>query len=335
MKRFKKPAMLVLLVGAVASLVWWWHQGQVFPSTDDAYLGTDVVTIGTEITGRVAEVSVAENAYVKAGDVLFVLDNAAVKAALDTAQAQFDLAVQAPGATGSNVAAAEAQVASTAAAVQVAEVAYTRAEALFKLGDASQAALDQATAARDQALAQNRSAEAALAAARDQLGGTGADNAGVRAALGALSLAQLNVERSTVRAPVAGWVTNLSLRPGQVVSAGQPLFALIEDGEWWVDANFKETDLERIRLGQPVTVTLDMYPDEQLQGTVESIAAGSGAAFSLLPPENATGNWVKVTQRFGVRVRLQKPAPEKALTLRVGSSATATVDTTVPVGSTP
>ena len=118
----------------------------------------------------------------------------------------------------------------------------------------------------------------------------------------------------------------MTLRPGATVQAGQPLFAIIEANRWWVDANFKETDLARIKVGQPATVRLDMYPDTTFDGTVESISAGSGASFSVLPPENASGNWVKVTQRFPVRIALTNPPADKPL--RVGASAWVTIDTT-------
>ena len=133
---------------------------------------------------------------------------------------------------------------------------------------------------------------------------------------------------SHVHTRVAGWVERLDVSTtGEMVQAGQPLFAIIEANRWWVDANFKETDLARIKPGQKATIRLDMYPGTTLDGVVESISAGSGATFSVLPPENATGNWVKVTQRFPVRIKItSSPAPDKPL--RMGASATVTIDTT-------
>lgn len=140
------------------------------------------------------------------------------------------------------------------------------------------------------------------------------------------------MEHATIIAPTRGWVANISLRPGQVVGVGQPLFSLVEDGEWWVDGNFKETDLARIRPGQPVSLTIDMYPGTKVNGSVESIGAGSGAVFSLLPAQNASGNWVKITQRFPVRIRLSDKPKDPALQLRVGASVTVTINTTVNQG---
>ncbi|MFZ1725561.1 MAG: HlyD family secretion protein [Albidovulum sp.] len=327
MKRYKTPGLIAVVVAIGFGMWWWWQHGKTYPSTDDAYLGANILNISPEVGGRVSEVAVAEHGYVKSGEVLFRIDPGALVAALNMAQAEFDQATQTAGAASSDVTAAEAQVANADAALRQVQMDFDRAEKLFKLGDVAKAALDQASATRDQAQAQKDAAEAALAAVRDQLGTTGAQNAGVRAALAALTEARLNLDHATVRAPADGWIANLTLRPGEFVTSGQPLFALVEDGDWWVDGNFKETDLERIRPDQPVTLSVDMYPGTELKGTVTSIGAGSGAVFSLLPPENATGNWVKVTQRFPVRIRLDETPADKTLQLRVGASVTATVDT--------
>ena len=323
-----KTLVLVLIVGAMGvGLWWWWQHGKTYPSTDDAYLGANVVSIAPQVAGRVSEVAVEENSYVGAGDVLFQIDTNLLEAALQLAQARVDEATQAAGTAGSDVNAAAAQVSIADAALRQQQLDFDRVERLFRLKDVSQAAMDQAIASRDQAAAQKQAAEAALAAARDQLGGTGDQNAGIRIALAGLAQAQIDMDNATIRAPAAGWVANLTLRRGSYVTVGQPLFSLVEDGAWWVDGNFKETDLARIRPGQPVTLDIDMYSGTEIKGTVESIGAGSGAVFSLLPPENATGNWVKVTQRFPVRIALDETSTDQALQLRVGASVTATVDT--------
>lgn len=134
-----------------------------------------------------------------------------------------------------------------------------------------------------------------------------------------LDQAQLDLTWTHVTAPANGWVTNVALRAGDVVTANQPLFALISDGQFWVDANFKETELAEIESSQRAVIYVDMYPDHPFEGTVQSISGGTGSAFSLLPPQNATGNWVKVTQRVPVRVRVVNPDPD--FPLRIGSSA--------------
>ena len=139
-----------------------------------------------------------------------------------------------------------------------------------------------------------------------------------------LAQAQLNLAYTNIKAPVSGWVTNLTLRTGDIISANQPLFALISDEEYWADANFKETEMQHIKPGQTATIVTDLYPGHTFRGRVESISGGAGSAFSLLPPQNATGNWVKVTQRIPVRVHIMNP--DAKYPLRIGISATVTVN---------
>lgn len=143
--------------------------------------------------------------------------------------------------------------------------------------------------------------------------------ASLNLAKAALDQANLDYSWTTVTAPANGWVTNVSLSVGDVIAANQPLFALISNSEFWVDANFKETELESIKSGQRVKVRVDMYPDQTFEGVVQSISGGTGTVFSLLPPQNATGNWVKITQRIPVRIRILNPNP--AYPLRIGTSA--------------
>ncbi|MFN5999538.1 MAG: HlyD family efflux transporter periplasmic adaptor subunit [Paracoccaceae bacterium] len=320
-----KPLLLVgLLVAAAGGLYTWWAHQEAFPSTDDATLQADVLTIAPQVAGKVETVAVVENGYVKAGDVLFTLDAAAMQAAVNAARAQLDLATLSTGASTNEVAAAEANVTSATAALAQAEADIARDSKLAASGDLAPAGLEKTQTARDQAAAAKAAAEAALAAARDQAGGGRAP--AIKAAQAALDQAQLALSHATVTAPASGWVANLRLRPGQVVSAGQPLFSIVEDGNWWVDANFKETDLAHIVPGQSVAIDIDMYPGQSLTGKVESLGAGSGAVFSLLPAQNATGNWVKVTQRFPVRISLDPLPFGSPVQLRVGASVTATVD---------
>lgn len=141
----------------------------------------------------------------------------------------------------------------------------------------------------------------------------------------ALAKAELDLSYTRVVAPKNGKIANLTLRQGSMVEAGAPLFALVETDEWWVKANFKETELARIHRGQPASIELDMYPGHSFHGEVQSINPASGTAFSLLPPENATGNWVKVTQRFPVKVMIKNP--DAAHPLRVGASSQVVIDT--------
>ena len=320
-----KPILLIgLLLASAGGMYKWWAYQAAFPSTDDATLQADILTIAPQVAGKIETVAVAENAHVKAGDVLFTLDAGALQAAFDMARAQLDLATQSSAASTDQIAAAEANMTSATAALSQAEADLARDTTLAASGDVAEAAVQKLQTAVDQAAAAKSAAQAALNAARDQAGD--GRTPAIKAAQAALDQAALALSHATVTAPASGWIANLRLRPGQVVSVGQPLFSIVEDSDWWVDANFKETDLARITPGQSVAISIDMYPGLSLTGKVESLGAGSGAVFSLLPPQNATGNWVKVTQRFPVRIPLDPLPSGSPIQLRVGASVTATVD---------
>ncbi|MEZ5473928.1 MAG: HlyD family secretion protein [Steroidobacteraceae bacterium] len=328
MSRFKLLLLLLAIAALAVGLAFWWRHQEIYPSSDDAYLQAHILTIAPQIGGAVSEVAIAENQRVEQNAVLFRIDSTDLELARDAAMAQVELARRTALAVGDNVAAASAQLAGARASLENAASELARNEELLNSALVARSVVDQFLAQRNEAAAQVAAAQANLTAAKSQAGTRGEDNPSVRAAVAQLKRAARNLQYSEVSAPATGWIANLSLRPGQVVTADQPLFSLVEDGSWWVDANFKETDLQRIRPDQPATVTIDMYPGVELHGTVESIGAGSGAAFSLLPPENATGNWVKVTQRFPVRIKIARSPADQALQLRVGASVTATVDTT-------
>ena len=323
----------LVVIGALAIVagvgMWfWWRHSALHPSTDDAYLTANIVTVVPQIGGKVVQVDVIENQRIAAGDALFTIEDTEMQAAVAAAQARLDIAMQGTGVSDADISQAEARLAAARANQSNAQLTYDRQGALFAKGDVARAALDQAQAQLDVTIAEVAAAEASLKAARDQHGSSGADNAQVRAAQAELDQAKLSLGYARVIAPTSGWAANITLRPGQVVSDGQQLFSIVEDNGWWIEANFKETDLDRIRPGQPATVSIDMYPNLRLKGHVDSIGAGSGASFSLLPSENASGNWVKVTQRFPVRVALDEVPSDPALQLRTGASTTVTVDTT-------
>lgn len=221
------------------------------------------------------------------------------------------------------VAAAEAQVSQRQAELKNAQSNNLRQQQLVRQGFLSKQGSEAARTQAETAAAALHAAQANLEQARSTLGATGESNANIKAAQAAVNQAQLDLEHAHVVAPTQGTIANLSLRPGNTVQPGVPLFALIGNQEYWVDANFKETELERIHPGATATVTVDMYPDHPFRGVVESVSAGAGTVFSLLPPQNATGNWVKVTQRVPVRVRIVNPDP--AFPLRIGTTATVEV----------
>ncbi len=327
MKNLKTIILLATVVAIGIGLRWWWQHEKLYPSTDDAYIRANILNITPQINGRVTRVAVSENDYIQAGDLLVQLDTAPMEAALQAAKAQYEIAQQNVGAAASNVLVAMARLVSAKAALTQAEVSFDRTQKLFQQRDVAAAVLDQVRTARDAAQADVAAAEAAVAAAKSQAGTAGGSNAAIQAALANLTMAQINLGYSRITAPVSGWVSNVTLQPGTIVMPGSPLFALVEDGNWWIEANFKETDLARIRPTQNVSVNVDMYPGLKLKGKVQSLGAGSGAVFSLLPPQNASGNWVKVTQRFPVRIALDQPPKDTAMPLRVGASVSVKVDT--------
>ena len=309
----------VLIAAALLALRYWQHSRQ-YASTDNAYINANTVEIAAQINGPVIRVYVSDNQLVASGDPLFDIDPSPFHLAVEKAQAQLRLAEQAVGQQLAAVAAAQAQVAQREAELRNAESNNARTQRLVRQGFLSRQGSEAARTQAETAAAALHAAQANLEQARRALGTEGDQNASVLAARAALDQAELDLRHTHVTAPTAGKVANLSLRPGNTVQAGVPLFALISNKEFWVDANFKETELEQIHPGQPATVTVDMYPDHPFQGVVESVSGGSGTVFSLLPPQNATGNWVKVTQRVPVRVRITDPDPR--FPLRIGTTAT-------------
>lgn len=323
-------ALLVLLAATIGGVLLYWRHTEIYPSTDNAYTGADVVRVASQINGVVKQVYVQDDDKVASGDPLFDLDPTLYDAALRNARAQFDAAASAAGTAADALKAAADKLESKRAALEDAIGKYRDAKDAQKPGQAPSDQLTAALKGWHDALQAFNDAESEFAKAQDAKITVTTPTVQLRAAAAGLDKATHDRVQTHVTAPAAGWVTNVSLRPGAIVQAGTPAFAIVEDGDWWVDANFKETDLGRIKPGQKATIHLDMYPGLTLDGAVESISAGSGATFSVLPPENATGNWVKVTQRFPIRIKITSaPNPDKPL--RMGSSASVTIDTTEPV----
>ena len=317
---------LVCSVAVVAGGVGWWRVASRQVSTDDAYVGAQVVQIAPRVGGRVSSVAVWEGQTVRRGDVLFRLDAEPYELAVDAARARLTQAREAVSSGMASVEAAHAETLAQAQLAQNATALATRDDALVARGFLSPQAGDTARSAARAAQQSTQAAAAHERQARAGVGMPGEANAGVQAAEAALAQARLDLAHTVVRAPADGRIAQLTLRPGAMLEADAPQFALVENARYWVDANFKETDLAQIQVGQRARVNIDMLPGHTFAGTVSSIGAGAGSAFSLLPPENASGNWVKVTQRVPVRILLD--AVETNATPAVGASATATVDLT-------
>ncbi len=321
MKSLKLVAAIGLLAAIAVGLALYWRHEERYPSTRDAYIGANIIYVAARVTGQVSKVSVVENQQVNAGDLLFSIDQTQFKAAVDQAQANMDSAMQQANAFSRQITAAQAAVDSSQSFFETAQNNLERAKALFSNGDLAQASLDQTTSEFAQASARLTTSQAELAALQS---GLEARQDAVLSSQAQLEIAKADLAWTKVTAAADGWIANLTLRPGSSVSANIPQFSIVEASDWWIDANFKETALHRIRPGQSVRVQIDMLPSAKLTGRVASIGRGSGDTFSLLPSENASGNWVKVTRRFPVRIELDPTdAP-----LRVGGSSKVIVDTT-------
>ncbi len=331
-RREKRPArkqvkwIITALVLAVAGYFGYryWHEASLFVSTDDAYVRANQVEITAQVAGPVVKVYVRDQQAVKTGDPLFDIDARNYEIALERAKAQLQIARQAMSQEGAAIASAQAVLAQRRAEEQNARSVWNRNQQLVKSGFISPQASETSRTQLTTAEAAVKAAQAEVEKAKSALGRSGEDNAAVQAAAAAVKQAELDLQRTRVVAPADGVIANFSLQPGNTVEPGVPLFVLVSNQQFWVDANFKETQLDEIHPGQRATVVSDMYPDHVFHGVVQSLAGGSGTAFSLLPAQNATGNWVKVTQRVPVRVRIEDPDPRYPL--RIGTTATVKVE---------
>ncbi|MCB1745698.1 MAG: HlyD family secretion protein [Gammaproteobacteria bacterium] len=328
MRRLRMLIVVALCAGIGYGLREYWLWRELHPATDDAYVQAHIVDIAARVSGPVVAVHVDENDYVEAGDVLFEIDPSTFAAAVDAARAAYDMAAQTTGASDAEVGVARSTLEERKVTLARAKRNLERATALNEANLIAEAEYDNAVATEAEAEAAVASAAADLRRAESQFGKRGNQNSRLRAAAAALTAAELELSFTRVVAPVSGWISNCTLREGAMVIEERAQFSIVEDRHWWVEANFKETDLTHLRPGQAAHIAMDMYPGLVLDGEVESLGAGSGAVFSLLPPENATGNWVKVTQRFPVRVAIapRHDDPDNLRPLRVGASATVTVD---------
>lgn len=319
----------------VAAGGYYWVTGGRYEETENANLQQATLSIAANVPGRIVEVNVADNKPVKKGDVLFAVDPEPYRIALAQADASVANARLGVEQLRSAYRQAQAKELSASSEVTYAQSQYDRAVDLVKKGINPQSTLDQARNDLDKAKQDLSVAVQGIDSAKSALDGNPDiatdQHPTVLAALAARDKAAFDLSQATVRAPDDGVAYKAaSFRVGQYVSVGTPLFALVETGDTWIDANFKETQLTRMKPGQKAEVVLDTYPDKTFEATVQAIGAGTGAQFSLLPAQNATGNWVKVTQRIPVRLQLNDKETE--LALRAGMSASVTVDTGVSRG---
>jgi membrane fusion protein (multidrug efflux system) len=315
----------------------WWNVGRFIESTDDAYAGGNVTAVSPHVAGFVAEILVADNQDVRARQLLVRLDARDFQAALDRAQA----AAEERQATLAGLEAkyalqqamihqAEADLAAKSARASFAGEDAVRYRDLAMTGYGTRQNAERSSAADQEARAVIKSSEAGLAAARQQLTVLSAEiaaaRAGVAQAKADLETARLNLGYTEIRSPIDGYTGNRAAQVGAYVASGAYLLSVIPAHGLWVDANFKEDQLARMRPGQPATVVADVKPGKVFHGHVQSLAPGTGAIFSVIPPENATGNFTKIVQRVPVRIALDN-ADARLGDLRPGLSTTVSVDT--------
>ena len=335
---------ILLALGAVVLLlciIWygayWWTDGRFLVSTDDAYLDADSVIVSPKISGYIAEVAVQDNEPVHAGQVLARIDDRDYRTALASAQAAvmaeraaIDDLTQQIGEQQLVVAQAQATVEADQAALTFAAQDYQRYLSLSRSGAGTLQSAQQATSTIRQDQADLSRDMTAVAAARKQIGVLGAQLAQARAVLiqqqAREHQAELNLSYTTITASIDGTVGVRTVRVGQYVQAGTQLMAVVPLQAVYVTANFKETQLTNVEAGQPVSISVDTFPDATVHGVVDSIAPASGEEFALLPPDNATGNFTKIVQRVPVKIRIDPRDPLLGR-LRPGMSVEPVIDT--------
>jgi membrane fusion protein (multidrug efflux system) len=330
-KRKRRNTLLWILGPALVLIVggWLYLTSGRYVSTDNAYVQADRATIAPQVAGRVVEVDVRENQVVRKGDVLFRIDAEPLQIAVARAQAQMEGITSLLDAARAGFRSAQANVRSADEALRVNEAQYKRMQELRRKGVVAQKDVDDAANNLADARGKRDADIAAVSKAQSLLGGLpetpNADLSGYKLAKAQLEAAELDLDHATVRAPIDGTIGKQNLQPGDFLAPGQAAMPLVATKGLWIDANFKETDLTHVRAGQPVDIEVDTYPGHAWKGHVASISPASGAEFSVLPAQNATGNWVKIVQRISVRIAVDDVNSDQVL--RAGMSAVVKIDT--------
>ena len=328
-RRKRAGAILFILIAvtAVAGARWWLLAGSRI-STDNAFVESHVHSVAARVGGMVRSVAVHENQEVKQGDLLLELDAADYSVKVDGAEAALAVTLNETSGDYARVEQSRAELQQSRARLAQAESDLKRGSALFAREVIPKEQLERLETSRSVAAAQVAEKEENLKryAAEAGLSASGSREAKAAQRRAQLDEARLQLAYTRIVAPADGYVTRKTVEPGNYIQPGQPLLALVELEQPWITANYKESQLSHVRPGQAVELRVDAYPGRTFTGTVESIMAGTGAAFSLLPPENATGNYVKVVQRIPVRIAIDRQSDPEHL-LRVGMSVVPTIMT--------
>ncbi|MEM4986807.1 HlyD family efflux transporter periplasmic adaptor subunit [Collimonas sp. H4R21] len=318
---------IALIIVLLAYGIWWFIYARHYENTDDAYVGGNVVQVTPQVGGTVLAINTDDTELVQAGKPLVELDKADAKVALDQAEAQLAQTVRQVRTLFVNNNALVSNVTARTSELDRARADLARRQQLISTGAVSKEELDHAKVAV-------QGAEAALQAAREQLASNRVltdhtsveQHPNVQNAAAQVRNAYINLARTTLLAPTTGYVAKRSVQVGQRVAAGTPLLSIVPLNALWVDANFKEVQINNMRIGQPVSLKSDLYGSKiEYHGKVVGLAAGTGSAFALLPAQNASGNWIKIVQRIPVRISLD-PKDLESHPLRIGVSMDATVD---------
>ncbi|SLM62544.1 MULTISPECIES: HlyD family efflux transporter periplasmic adaptor subunit [Dickeya] len=326
-KRHFAILLLVLVLAGVACSLYYQRYLRFYETTDDAYVNGNLITLTPQVGGTVTQVSVDEGDYVQKGQLLVQLSPSDTLIALQQSQAQLAKTVRQVRGLYSTVENYQAQVAARQVALQQALGDYNRRKGLLVKGALSAEDLAHYQDAVDTARTALEAAEQALRTNQALVDNTVIDeHPDIKSAVADVRSKYLDWARSAVVAPVSGYVAKRAAQVGMRVSAGATLMTIVPLDQVWVDANFKESQMQQMRLGQPVTLTADLYGDKvEYHGTIQSLGIGTGSAFSLLPAQNASGNWIKIVQRLPVRIALE-PHDIDAHPLRIGLSMLARVD---------
>ena len=311
-------------LGAVTAtgLTSYFIYGRYFPNTPDAYVHAFTITVSPYVDGYIKTIDIQPNQLVKKGQLIYEIEPKTYQLTVDRRKSELDAAIAAKASLEEQLKTAEQDLADKSAAKWIVSINQKRLAYLLKQEVVALEKEQQLEASKLEATAKVRKANANIAKIKKEILQQGSKIKALRAVA---KNAAINLKYTKYYSPIDAYVSNtFSIRKGQYVKPGQALFKLVDNSNWWIDANYKESQIHRIRKGMKAKIKLDMYPGVEFEGEVINISAGSGAYYSLLPPQNATGNWVKVPQRFPVRIRIEQ---NKKHPFRAGSTANATINT--------